>query len=174
MEILGAWKDGALKKSDLSKASQFDPSQASFNGKWSRGAASVAFEVWEIAASELGGRMTDDFNSDAGEFLKKWSERQGKSGTRTKRFGLSRATTLLHFLSGGRYPIFDSRVRRAIKKLTGVTQKETVEWYLGEFCSVFDELTKNCAAESDRRKVDKALFAYGGKDKARSMSSPVK
>ena len=44
-----------------------------------------------------------------------------KKGPVKKRFGVPRATTLLHFVSGGRFPIIDSRVRRAIVKLLATT-----------------------------------------------------
>jgi len=161
LQILGAWKDGALQES---KENEFDPNNVSFNRKWSPGAASVAYQTWKEAARELGEKMTGNFPADAAEFLKHWSERQGLCGTRTKCFGLSRATTLLHFVSGGRYPIFDSRVRRAVKKLTGVSTINGVEWYMKEFCTLFRELERQCESTSDPRPVDKALFAYGGKD----------
>ena len=60
-------------------------------------------------------------------FLEDWANRAytatDRRGPRKKHFGLPRATTLLHFISGGRYPIFDSRVRTAIARLLG--QPET-------------------------------------------------
>ncbi|HEV2177061.1 MAG TPA: hypothetical protein VGW33_07640 [Terriglobia bacterium] len=162
-QTLGAWKDGALKKSAYAKASEFDPNNVSFNGKWSPKAASVAYLTWGKAGKELSGQMTSDFPTNVGDFLRDWSERRDKCGTSDKRFGLARASTLLHFVSGGRYPIFDARVRRALKKLIGVTPDNNVDWYLNEFLGLFAALTKKCAADSDCRKVDKALFAYGGR-----------
>jgi hypothetical protein len=161
--VLGAWKDGALRKSDLER-SGFDPGDVRFNGKWSPEAASTAYETWMRAAKELSGRMTSGYPSDVAAFLTDWSKREAKSGTKAKRFGLSRATTLLHFVSGGRYPIFDSRVRRAVKKLTRVTQVNSVDWYVNEFCQISRELAELCETVSDCRKLDKALFAYGGRD----------
>jgi len=52
--------------------------------------------------------------SDVADFLDNWSGRTytdvfEKKGPVEKHFGLARATTLLHFVSGGRFPICDSR-----------------------------------------------------------------
>jgi hypothetical protein len=49
-------------------------------------------------------------NEHVAEFLVYWSEKRFWAATRMgrrleKRFGLSRATTLLHFVSGGRYQV---------------------------------------------------------------------
>lgn len=80
----------------------------------------------------------------------------------TKTFGLSRATTLLHFLSGGRFPIFDPRVCRAIGRLTGKKLKMTPASYLTDYIPMFGAIQQRCGAESGRP-VDQALFAYGGR-----------
>lgn len=161
--ILGAWKDGALKKSGL-EGGGFDPRNVHFNGKWSTKAEGTAYDTWLRAARDIPGQMVDRYPTDVAVFLTDWSERVGKCGTKTKRFGLSRATTLLHCITGGNYPIFDSRVRRAINKLTGVTPTNSVAWYLDEFCPIFSELAERCEAKHHLRRVDMALFAYGGKD----------
>ncbi len=162
--ILGAWKDGALKKGCDREFGPDAVDDKLFSRKWSSAAAGAAYEVWNRAAQGLGGQMANGFPSDTGTFLTDWSVSRGKCGARIKRFGLARASTLLHFISGGRYPIFDSRVRLALKKLTGEKAIKTVEWYLNRFCGLFRELQTECGVQSDPRKLDKALFAYGGKD----------
>ena len=164
LRILGAWKDGALEKSVFSGEGQFDPNNTkySFNGKWKPSAASVAFETWETIAEELGGNMQDGYPPDPEEFLRKWE--QERAGAKAKRFGLSRATSLLHFISGGRYPIFDKNVRRGMHLLTGTTVEYTLEWYSGGFRKLFSELARECKCETNPRKVEMALFAYGKKE----------
>jgi hypothetical protein len=49
------------------------------------------------------------------------------------RFGLFRANTLLHFISYGRDPIFDSRVRRAASRLLDSPVPNTVQSYLDSY-----------------------------------------
>ena len=100
------------------------------------------------------------------EFLTEWSERKAKYKCRDgrvleKKFGLSRTTTLLHFLSGARYPIFDSRVETAVKGLTGRRVDRTS-------LSDYEQVVRPLVAEivwqghtEDLRQVDRALFAYG-------------
>lgn len=79
-----------------------------------------------------------------------------------KRFGLSRSSTLLHFLSGGRFPIYDSRVRTAIARLcTRSLPPNSVRWYLDSFLPLFSRLATACDTTNDLRALDKALFAYG-------------
>ena len=81
-----------------------------------------------------------------------------------KRFGLSRATALLHFISGGRYPIFDSRVRKAVARLLNSTElPKTVSCYLHSFLPLFKELADCCGCDTmgRLRMLDKALFSYG-------------
>jgi hypothetical protein len=115
------------------------------------------------AASELP-RCPDE--SRVVDFLRDWSERRytNRFTTRAveKRFGLSRATTLLYFINGGRFPIFDSRVRRAIRRLCNVSIPNTVHGYMNLFRPVFLEVAAQCGTE-DFRMVDKALFSYGDK-----------
>jgi hypothetical protein len=148
---IGKWKDGAT------------------TGKqWKANIASVAYVIWEQAAKELP-KCPDD--SKVAAFLDDWSGREYKdlyeSGSeRTKHFGPPRATTLLHFISGGRYPIFDSRVRKALSRLLGKPELEnTVKSYLESYIPVFKELAKMCET-TDGRTLDKALFSYGGLDKS--------
>ena len=90
-----------------------------------------------------------------------------------KRFGLSRATTLLHFLSGGCFPIFDSRVRRAMTRLLSPNStrvENTVRWYLDSYCSLFAELAALCGAE-DFCTMDKALFSYGARTRSSALTA---
>jgi hypothetical protein len=100
------------------------------------------------------------------DFLRDWSERRYTDifGSKTieKRFGLSRATTLLYFLSGGRFPIFDSRVRRAIRRLCGERVPNSVKGYTGSFVPRFREIAQACQTR-DLRQLDRALFSFGGK-----------
>jgi len=146
IERIGRWKDNA--KTAV---------------KWKPNVASVAYEIWMQAASEVPVCPKDDRMAD---FLEDWSERKytDEFGTRRveKRFGLSRATTLLHFISGGRFPIFDSRVRKAMARLLSSHVPKTVRWYLDSYCPLFSEIAAVCATK-DSRVVDKALFSYGGR-----------
>lgn len=146
-ERIGKWKDAA-----------------SGAAKWKANVASVAYVVWMEAASECPTCPTDDTIAD---FLLDWSSRayEDRFSTRTvkKRFGLSRATTLLYFLSNGRFPIFDSRVRRAIARLTGRPVSNTVQGYVDSYLPLFAQIAASCGAK-DLRTVDQALFSYGGKD----------
>ncbi len=113
------------------------------------------------AASELPGCPEE---TDVAEFLDDWSSRkytdEYRNGQVEKHFGLSRTTTLLHFISGGRFPIFDSRVRRAMARLLTSQVPNTVHGYMDSYCPLFSEVAALCGAE-DLRKVDMALFSYG-------------
>ena len=143
-ERIGKWKD-----------------RAKTEGRWKPDVASVAYRVWMMAASELP-RCPEE--SRVVDFLDDWFNRkytdEYASGLREKRFGLSRATTLLHFISGGRFPIFDSRVRKAMTRLLNSRVPKTVRWYLDSFCPCFSEIAALCGTK-DLRMVDKALFSYG-------------
>ena len=146
-ERIGKWKDAA-----------------SSAAKWKANVASVAYVVWMEAASERPSCPTDD---TIAAFLQDWSSREyeDRFSKRTvkKRFGLSRATTLLYFLSDGRFPIFDSRVRRAIARLTGHRVPNTVQGYVDSYLPLFAQIAASCGAKNFRT-VDQALFSYGGKD----------
>jgi hypothetical protein len=146
-ERIGKWKDAA-----------------SSAAKWKANVASVAYIVWMEAASERPTCPTDD---RIAAFLQDWSSREYEDrfskGTVRKRFGLSRATTLLYFLSDGRFPIFDSRVRRAIARLTGRPVPNTVQGYVDSYLPLFAQIAASCGAKNFRT-VDQALFSYGGKD----------
>lgn len=151
IERIGRWKDNA--KTDR---------------KWKPNVASVAHEIWMQAASELPVCPPDERVPD---FLNDWSRRRYKdvyrSGAIEKLFGLSRATTLLHFLSGGRFPIFDSRVRKAMTRLLNSHAPNAVRWYLDSYRPLFSEIATLCGTK-DLRMVDKALFSYGGRTSSKS------
>jgi hypothetical protein len=142
--LMGKWKDAAKAE-----------------GKWKPNVASVAYRIWMQLASEL--PVCPEENAVA-SFLTVWSERSYtdiyKGKPTIKRFGLSRTTTLLHFLSGGRFPIFDSRVRKAMTRLLSSHVSNTVSWYLDSYCPLFLEIAGLCKTE-DLRKLDMALFSYG-------------
>jgi hypothetical protein len=145
LEEIGKWKDAAK------------------GGRWRPNVASVAYPIWMAAASEP--PKCPEKNQVA-KFLTDWSERkysdQCPNGLKEKRFGLSRATTLLHFLSGGDFPICDSRVKRAMKRIRNTPVSKTVGWYLDSYCPFFFQVAAMCAT-TEFRNVDKALFSYGGR-----------
>jgi hypothetical protein len=152
---IGKWKDGVAKEGN----------------QWKPNVASVAYLIWERAAEELP-RCPEE--SAVAAFLEDWSNRAYtdvfKNGPRKKRFGLSRATTLLHFVSGGRYPIFDSRVKTAIARLLGQPELPgTVRAYLDSYRPLFGELAERCETP-DVRMLDQALFSYGALEE-RSFSN---
>jgi hypothetical protein len=147
-ERIGRWKDDATKDS-----------------QWKPNVASVAYLVWTQAAQELP-KCPEENELKA--FLDGWSSRTYTdvfpNKSVAKHFGLSRATALLHFLSGGRYPIFDSRVRTAVARLLNSQQlPATVSSYLKSVLPLFKELADCCGCDTldDLRILDKALFSYG-------------
>jgi hypothetical protein len=145
-ERIGRWKDSAET-----------------DARWKPNIASVAYDIWMKAASEMPKCPPEN---RVEEFLNYWSERtyrdEYKSGkVRVKRFGLSRATTLLHFISGGRFPIFDSRVVAAVSLLLGTPAEYTVRWYVDSYRRVFSEIANASGSVDNVRAVDKALFCYG-------------
>jgi hypothetical protein len=144
-ERIGRWKDDATS-----------------DAKWKPNIASVAFEIWMKAAAQLPREPRPDL---VAQFLDHWSELsyqdQYQNGKRrTKRFGLSRASTLLHFVSGGKYPIFDSRVITALAYILGKEPPYTIRWYLDFFCGIIAAMADSCGT-NDLRAVDQALFCYG-------------
>jgi len=143
-ELMGRWKDNAPKESD----------------RWKANVATVAYDVWIEAANHPPKCPSDE---DVADFLRSWSERKYRSGkSGQKSFGLARATTLLHFISAGRFPIFDSRVVEAIGWLLGIEPSNTVASYL-VCCPLLEQLAAVCGTSdaAGRRKLDKALFAFG-------------
>ena len=151
---IGKWKDDATTED-----------------QWKPNVASVAYLIWERAAEELP-KCPEE--SEVAVFLEDWSNRAYtdifKNGPRKKHFGLSRATTLLHFVSGGRYPIFDSRVKTAFARLLGRPKLPgTVSSYLDSYVPLFKELADHCET-NDFRMLDKALFSYGALDERTSSN----
>jgi hypothetical protein len=146
-ERIGKWKDRV--KTDL---------------QWKPNVASVAYLIWKEAGQELP-RCPGE--GQVSTFLNYWSSKAYMDVfTKTsveKHFGPPRATTLLHFLSGGRFPIFDRRVRTAFARLHGCAiPPNTVAWYLDSYCKFFSELAVICdCVGDDSRILDKALFSYG-------------
>lgn len=145
---IGKWKDGVKTER-----------------QWKVNVASVAYPIWMMAASELP-KCPEE--TRVAHFLDDWSDRKYTDEFATgravvKRFGLSRTTTLLHFISGGRFPIFDSRVRRAMARLLNSRVPNTVRWYLDSCCPLFSEIAALCDTE-DLRIVDMALFSYGDRN----------
>ena len=156
-EQIGRWKDNAWTP-----------------GKWKEDVAQVAYMVWKKAAKE-NPRCPEE--SGVEKFLADWS---GESYTDhfpkksvNKHFGLSRATTLLHFISGGCFPILDGRVRKALARLSGSTPPEGVAWYLNSFRGIFLDLAAQCEAE-ELRTLDKALFAYGASSELDALEDEQK
>lgn len=138
--VIGKWKDNAYTEA-----------------RWKPNVASVAYLIWEQAAKEL--PKCPEERSVA-SFLEDWSNRaytdDFKSGSLRKHFGLSRATTLLHFVSGGRYPIFDSRVRTALARLLDRPELQvTLDAYLNSCLQIFRGLA-DCCHMDDYRMLDKA------------------
>lgn len=177
------WYDDDADERDKSEYTRLIELKGRFNaddfraiGKWKDTAwavakykpnvASVAFPIWEQAADKLPQCPLED---GVRLFLDGWASRRYtetyKSGkTRNKQFGLSRASTLLHFLSAGRYPIYDSRVRAAMARLRGgATAEDSIDAYLNICLPFIDELRTRCVTE-DVRMLDKALFCYGAID----------
>ena len=98
-ELIGKWKEGCLKPG---------------HGSWKTGTPR-AYDVWMQVKAESPKRPEE---AAVTAFLRDWSERKFAAGKgKRQRFGLSRATTLLHFVSGGEYPILDARVVNAMRRL---------------------------------------------------------
>ena len=155
-ERIGKWKDSAWA-----------------DGKWKPNVASVAYLIWMKAAAELPKSPED---SELEKFLRYWSEQTYtdvfSNRSVTKNFGLSRSSTLLHFLSAGQYPIFDGRVRTAISRLSNCpVPPYTIRWYLDSYLPLFRDLTDRCETKTNLRRLDKALFSYGAQDKRTFLAS---
>jgi hypothetical protein len=90
------------------------------------------------------------------------SHKQRKDGQPfTQAFGVSRATTLLHFVSGGFYPILDSTVQASLVRL-GSPVDNTIGEYVNIFCPLFLELASVCGLSGTEglRQLDNALMTY--------------
>jgi|SRR5665213_2749653 len=133
----------------------------------------VAYRIWMQAAQELP-KCPEE--SRVADFVNEWMDRTYTDVFSTKsvvkHFGLSRATTLLDFVTGGRYSILDARVRKAIARL--LPQQKlgfTVKAYMDSCVPILRELADRCGAV-DFRMLDKALFSYGTLDE-RAFSMAV-
>lgn len=145
-------------------------------GRWKSGTP-AAYDVWMQAKAELPTRPPE---SALESFLSCWSHKQFLAGKRKdgqplrQTFGLSRATTLLHVISGGDYPIMDAVVVEAMARLgSPVRNTEEAVGYLNSFCPLFFELAARCGASGmeGRRRLDNALMMYGSADLFRSPSN---
>ncbi len=151
-ELVGRWKEGCFAKT---------------NGRW-KTKTTAAYDVWMQARNEppkcpVEGRIAD--------FLEIWCERKFASGVYKKsgqvqqqRFGLSRASALLHFISVGRFPIYDGFTGSAIRRLGSRLPCDlTIDGYLNKFCPLFSSIANDCGLSSidDLRRLDNALRCYG-------------
>jgi hypothetical protein len=148
IEQVGRWKEGCL-----------DPR----NGRWKTGTP-AAYDVWMQAKAEL---PECPGKNKVADFLRCWSVRTFVAGKRkktgvviTQSFGLSRSTTLLHFISGGQYPILDSNVVSAMTRLGSPYE---IHAYVNSFCPLFSDIASVCGVcgIEGLRKLDNALFMYG-------------
>src|SRR5205823_2829521 len=138
-------------------------------GRWTSGTP-AAYDVWMQVKEELRTRPHEDTLES---FLTHWSDKSFVVGKkedaqpRKRRFGLSRATTLLHFITGGDYPIMDAIVVKALARLgSPVSNTEEASGYLNSFCPLFSELAHMCgvAGTAGLRRLDNALLMYGSAD----------
>jgi hypothetical protein len=179
IEILGAWKDAALKSTSLQNPSGhlFGRVRVLFNGKWNPG-TSCAYSSWQQIPSRLPTLKQQLDRQEYSRFLTDLAEMQyektARGGHLTEaRFGLSRATYVLHVFSRGNYPIYDRWTHCAMYQLTdGEYRGQRIHkskhsqptWYLENFVPFVREVASVCNAANDQRglrNVDKALFAYG-------------
>jgi hypothetical protein len=155
-------KDGLLSREDFERVGRWKEGCPKGHGGWKSGTPR-AYDVWTQGMAELPRCPAEDHIA---EFLACWSEKKFWAGTTKGRhlepsFGLSRGTTLLHLVSGGRYPIVDTRVEVAMSRL-GSPIEMTVDGYLS-FCTLFLELASACGVSGKKglRKLDTALFCHG-------------
>jgi hypothetical protein len=142
-ELMGKWKERCLKPAN--------------HGSWKTGTPR-AYDVWMQAKAELPKCPEED---GVANFLRDWSDRTFAAGKeKPYRFGLSRSTTLLHFISSGRYPILDSNVDSAMTRLGSPLD---ICGYLHCFCPLFSKIASACGVSGTEglRKLDNALFMYG-------------
>jgi hypothetical protein len=152
-------KDGSLSSADFVRIGRWKDN-ANTDRRWRPNVASVAYQIWMESSSEL--PVCPD-ESRVADFLQGWSERKytdrfpGK--TTEKKIGLSRASTLLYFISGGDFPIFDSRVREAVKYLLNSSAQNSARWYVESYYPLVLKLVEVCDA-ANVRAVEKALFSF--------------
>jgi len=118
-EQIGRWKVGCLLKKDGVEHGMWKPQ------------TSAAYNVWMQAKQNPPQRPESDVIDEtfAARFLEEWSEQKFdmpvKGGeVKGKRFGLSYATALLHFISVRRFPIYDDGVWYGLERLGLHSQRE--------------------------------------------------
>jgi hypothetical protein len=156
-------KDGLLSGDDLERVGRWKEGCPRGHNGWKAGTPR-AYDIWMEAKAQPPTCPAED---SIEHFLADWSEKKFWAGKKkdgrdlVHRFGLSRATTLLHFISGGRYPILDSRVKAAMARL-GSPIDMTISGY-SSFCLLFSEIAAACGVTGKKgsRKLDNALFCYG-------------
>jgi len=161
-EQIGRWKEGCI------------PRIGTEHGRWKR-LTSAAFDVWMQAKESPPQVPADKFSKDsARKFLLDWQERKFRKpvkGGRVQdtRFGLSRATALLHFMSAGRFPIYDSFEWYAFRRMgTPLPWEVTVDVYLEKFCPLLCSVASRCCLThsiEELRKLDNALRCYGRRER---------
>jgi hypothetical protein len=170
INVLGAWKDGACRVA-VTGGLPFGKVRVEFNGKWSRTAASCAYDAWRQLPHCRAALHKYLHDKDYGRFLSHVSSlsytKAGRSGLVTASFGLSRASYVLHVFTGGEFPIYDKNVQRGLHWLSEGRMRKTKtsdpSWYLAGFCDVVRALEAACGARdlAEQRAIDKALFCYG-------------
>jgi len=161
-ERIGQWKEGCLPKPDGKENKKWQPK------------TSAAYDVWMQAKATPPENPGEDKIDDdwARTFLQTWSDKTFAKPAiggivQDTRFGLARASTLLHFISGGRFPIYDSWVWYGAKQLgRRLPYEMSVDAYLTKFCPMFTALASECGLSQnsdDLRKLDNALRCYGRK-----------
>jgi hypothetical protein len=171
-EVLGAWKDGALRHGVERK---FGTCSVAFTGSWKPNAV-AAYTVWrDLPRSRSTLRQhldRQDYRSFLDHLAKKQFTKAAEDGPKLTEFGLSRATYVLHVFSRAKFPIYDSNTQAGIHFLTrgryGIHtiskgKSKDADWYLKTFCNIIRDLQEVCAARDlpSQRALDKALFSYG-------------
>lgn len=171
-DVLGAWKDGVIRRGGQRN---FGKCLVYFTRGWKENAV-CARTVWLSLASKRRGLEEFLDRRDYRSFLNQVADEQylkaGRGGLSSARFGLSRATYILHVFSKARFPIYDRNTHRGISRLTHgyyngweirKMKSDDADWYLERFCAIIGDLQQQCGAleSASFRQVDKALFQYG-------------
>lgn len=175
-DVLGAWKDGAVRHGAKVK---FGNCSVSFTGSWKPNAV-AAYTVWrnlpQIRSALRQYLDREEYCSFLNHLSKERFKKVGRNHALVDaQFGLSRATYVLHVFSGAKFPIYDRNTHAGIHFLTQGRYRKTKttdpEWYLGTFCTVVHDLQEACAARDlpSQRKLDKALFCYGKAKRAEQI-----